>query len=89
MKKMQEAVYPVYWCHSNYYRGVLDTQELSREDFSLYYVELVLSDPPYNVRSRRGDVNSHCDVLPLESMVDVAAPRKPVIGRGLAATVQS
>lgn len=37
------------------------------------FVDLVLSDHPYNVRSGRGDVNSHYDVLTLEDMEDVVA----------------
>lgn len=51
----------------------MDKHELTHGEFLLYFVDLVLIDPPYNVWNGRENTSYQCDILTVESNVDDVA----------------
>lgn len=56
-----------------YFRKLPEEDEFMHADFSLGAVDLILNDPPCNVRGGRADYISDYDVLNFESVADLLA----------------
>lgn len=82
MKKVQEAMYPICVSYILDYLELVYEHELLHVELSLDFVNLLLSDLPYNARSGRKNVNSHYDVTTLEVVVDTVALCKWVMRPG-------
>lgn len=67
---------PGFLFQNVYFRELVDKLELTQEKPVLNFVQLLLNDLPYNVRSGQEDVNSHYNFLSLQSMTDAVASGK-------------
>lgn len=76
MRKEQEAMYLSCSLLNVKFLERLDKRELTHRESLLDFVELLLSHPPYNVRSSREDFDSHWDVLALEAKTETVALSK-------------
>lgn len=79
MTKVRGAVYSLQLLYIVDLREAEDEHKSTYDEFLLRYVQLVLRDPTSNVRSCREYVNSHYDVLALESMVHAVGLCKRVM----------
>lgn len=65
-----------------FFEGVWTSTSLGIGEFLLVSMDLLLSNPPHNVRNVRGDVNSYYNFLTFEGTADAVAFGKQVMGQG-------
>lgn len=71
MRTVPVVIFPACSVHNVDFCEVVDEHELTHRESSVASVDLVLSDPPYNVRRGRKDDNSVYDRLSPTDMGDV------------------
>lgn len=82
MREVREAMYIICSFHNADFQELVDKHELTHAESSLVSIDLLLIDPPYNVRSGRVDASFHYDTFTLEDMPEAVGLSKRVIRSG-------
>lgn len=82
MRKVWEAVCLIGAFHNVDSRELVDEHKLAHGKYFLDSVDLLVSDPPYNVRNGHEDTNKRYNVLNFEDMKDEVALCKGLMRPG-------